>query len=242
MITILMSKPEEKKKVIALRRQGRSIKEIAHEVGVSRSSVSTWVQEIHLSKEQRARLNQNMIDGGHKGRLRGAEWNRQQRNDRLALYEKDATNTLKRLSSQDLFFLGLGLYWGEGFKARGGSAGFSNSDSRVIALMIAWLDECIHISPDRLVVQVFINDIHRDRVKKIQKYWEQTTGLSKSQFRRIILLPKAKKFYENKNSYYGVCAIRILKGTEVKDRINALLQRSFDVHEQYRQAGVVKRL
>lgn len=235
-----MSKPEEKKKAIALRRKGKSIKDIARQVGVSRSSVSVWVREVKLSQAQRALLHEKKVEGGHVGRMKGAERNKQQRLDRLARYKKDSVNEIAELSLQDLFFLGLGLYWGEGFKARGGSAGFSNSDPRVIQIMIMWLEQCMHVSRNRLRVQVFINDIHRDREKTIRHYWMNVTGLPAQQFAKIIFLAKAKKFYENKNSYYGVCAVRILKGTEIKDRVNALIQQSFEIHGQCRRSSVVR--
>lgn len=229
-----MSKSEEKKQAILLRRKGGSIKEIARNLGVSRSSVSTWVRDVSLTKTQYERLKQKMIDGGHAGRLIGAAWNKQQRRNRLASYKEDAERELTQFSRRNLFYIGLGLYWGEGFKALGGAAGFSNSDPRVVGLMITWFEQCLHISRDRLVVQIFINDIHKNRVRDIQVYWREITGLPESQFRKVVLLPKAKKFYENKNSYYGVCAVRILRGTEVKDRVNALIQRSFDIHRQCR--------
>lgn len=230
-----MSKPSEKKHAIALRRKGFSIKDIAEKVGVSRGSVSVWVRDISLSGKQRARLKQKMIDGGHAGRLAGAAWNKQQRLIRLAKHKENALQKIKKVSTQDLFFLGLGLYWGEGFKSEKASAGFSNSDPRVINVMVVWLEQCMNIPRDRLRMQIFISDTHRGRAQVIERYWLEVTGLPKSQCAKIIFLPKTKKFYENKDSYYGVCTIRILKGTEIRDRINSLIQRTFDVHGQYRR-------
>lgn len=229
-----MSKREEKKKAIEMRRQGLSVNVIAGRVGASKSSVSMWVRDVLLTEKQREHLRDRMIGATEAGRLRGAAWNKQQRLNRLAIYVKSAAGIIPSLSLQDLFFLGLGLYWGEGFKSRSGSAGFSNSDPRVVQLMILWLEQCMGVSRDRLRIQIFINDIHRDREAVIKKFWERTTGFKKEQFRKIIFLPKARKVYENRETYYGVCAIRILKGTEVKDKVNALIQRSFDVHRQCR--------
>lgn len=212
--------------------------EIAKKVGASKSSVSLWVRDMQLTAAQRDRLRIRMIGGGHSGRLKGAEWNKQQRLERIAVLEKQASKDILNLSLRELFFLGLGLYWGEGFKARStANAGFSNSDHRVVVLMIVWLEQCLGISRERLHLQVFINSIHRYREKVILKYWKTVTGLPQSQFLKVIFLEKGRKVYENQETYYGVCAVRVLKGSELKNRIIALIQRSFDLHEQCRRSS-----
>lgn len=230
-----MSKPEAKKQALALRRSGLSIKEIAEQVGVSKGTASVWVRDVMLTKRQEMRLKKRMFDAGHKGRMIGAESNKQYRLARIALLEKQAQKDISNMSRRDLFFLGLGLYWGEGFKARStANAGFSNSDHRVILLMITWLQQVLGISRERLRIQIFINDIHRHREKIILKFWRKTTGLPASQFANVVFLPKARKVYENMGSYYGVCAVRVLKGMELKNRIIALIDQSYSVYGQCR--------
>src|SRR3954452_12196623 len=49
-------KTDEQRRARELRAQGRSIGDIQHELGVSRSSVSTWVRDVELTAEQRTRL------------------------------------------------------------------------------------------------------------------------------------------------------------------------------------------
>ena len=48
-----------KNEAIALRRKGRSIREIASELSAAKSSVSTWVRGIVLTDEQQAALKAN---------------------------------------------------------------------------------------------------------------------------------------------------------------------------------------
>lgn len=51
-----------------LRTQGRSIKEIARLLGVSKSSASIWVRNVSLGLQQRERLRRRELRGGAKGR------------------------------------------------------------------------------------------------------------------------------------------------------------------------------
>jgi hypothetical protein len=227
-----VSNPVAKRRVLALRKQGLSLKEIAKKTSFARSSISLWAREIVLSRTQQKRLKMRMIAGGHAGRLKGAEWNRQQRLQRLALFEKQAKGKIQEISSRNLFFLGLGLYWGEGFKAPSTpGAGFSNSDYRVVLLMITWFEKCLGVARDRFRIQIFVNDLHRDREVKILRFWKEKTGLSSQQFLRVIFLQKSRKVYENRDSYYGVCAVRVQKGRGLKDSIVALIQQAFEVYE-----------
>jgi transposase len=47
-------KTDERRRARELRAQGWSIKEIERSLGVSRSSVSSWVRDVELTVEQRA--------------------------------------------------------------------------------------------------------------------------------------------------------------------------------------------
>ena len=49
-------KTDEQRRARELRAQGRSVGDIQQELGVSRSSASTWVRDVELTAEQRTRL------------------------------------------------------------------------------------------------------------------------------------------------------------------------------------------
>jgi transposase len=48
-----MAKTKEKQKAVILRKRGKSINEIAHTLGVSKSSVSTWCRDVILTESQK---------------------------------------------------------------------------------------------------------------------------------------------------------------------------------------------
>ncbi|KND49215.1 MAG: hypothetical protein AB203_02345 [Parcubacteria bacterium C7867-008] len=221
-----MAKPEEKQRSFALRREGKSIKEIAEILHVSKSAASLWVRDIEMTPEQKESLRQRQIEGGHIGRIRGSEANHRMRIERMDLAKELAVIEVPTLSCEQLFFIGLGLYWGEGTKTESSrNVSIANSDPRVIQLMIRWFIECLDVDKERLQPKVFISDVHKDREEKITEYWEETLDIPRQFFSKTIFLPKGKKIYENHDMYYGVLALRVRRGGDIRNRILATICR-----------------
>lgn len=220
-----MSKSAEKLQALQLRREGWSIKEIARKLSVSRSSVSVWCQDIELTPAQHLILREKQIRAGASGRQKGADANRSKRLHSIASAKQSAEKILpRRLSEDQLFFIGLGIYWGEGVKSRNSQTAVVNSDKRIIKLAIKWFVECLGVPRSTLRPYVYIAEAHRERTNVIMAYWQRELGLGLDQFKTpIYITQKTKQQYENPDKYYGVLALRILKGTEVKYKILALL-------------------
>lgn len=227
-----MSKSLTKIAAIALRRNGESIKDISKKLSIPKSTISFWLRDIILSDAQRKKLFEKMVKAGHRGRMKGALMNKEKRLKRIHYWERTAYQKISSLSPRELFFLGLGLYWGEGVKADRSTTGISNSDSRVIILAMLWFRKCFQIQKDNFKPQIFISDTHRDRENILLAYWSKVLNLPKHQFAKTVFLPKNKKIYENRDIYYGVLALRVLKGSDTKYRIRALIGRTFEVSKK----------
>lgn len=234
-----MAKSLERIEACKLRTQGKSVKEIAKLLGVSSGSASIWTRDIQLTPAQRSYLQERQIASGQRGRMMGAESNKQKKRERLRLAELEARKEIKVLQRENLFYVGLGLYWGEGAKASDGNLAVTNSDPRVIQLMIRWLTECFGVESERLTARVYISEVHRERAEIITKYWMETLVLPRNQFKKMIFLNKGKKIYENHNMYYGVLTLRVSRGSGVQYKILAQIARLAEVSEQ---AGVVQEL
>ena len=219
-----MAKFKEKIKAQKLRKQGQSIKEIAKTLKVSKSSVSIWCREIKLTKRQIARLDEKQLKGGYRGRLKGAKTQRKRYLEKVERLENEAFNQIKKLSRKDILIAGTALYWGEGNR-KWHISGFGNSDPEMIKFIIFWFKEILNISKDRLSLHVGINQIHKNRIKKVEKYWSQITGIPKSQFTKTTLRKtKNKKIYENHNDYYGTLHIRIRRSSDLQHKIHGLIK------------------
>jgi predicted XRE-type DNA-binding protein len=218
-----MSKSLKKLQALTLRRKGMSIKDIAKKLEVTQSSVSVWCRDIELTDAQRRRLVQKQIAAGHKGRMLGAESNRQKRLRAIESEEGIAKRQLGTLSRRDLFMLGVGLYWGEGVKS-GGSTAIVNSDPRIVRCARDWF-EYLGVSRSSFRPYIFISEVHKDRSDRILSYWSTHLDIPIAQFNNITFLKgRRSKVYENHDSYYGIVALRVRRGTNLKYRILGLIK------------------
>ncbi len=219
-----MSKSSEKLVALKLRREGESIKDIAKKLQVSPSSVSLWCQSIVLTDKQLINLRNKQITAGQFGRQKGADANRNKRLQALSDAEVNAKNDIGKISNKDLFFIGLGIYWGEGVKSRTGQAAVVNSDSRIIKISKLWFTNCLSVPDTDFRPYLYISYSHKDRENELMTYWSNVLNLPISQFKSPIYIhQKTKQLYENHDAYYGVLALRVLKSTNLKYKILAML-------------------
>lgn len=216
-----MAKIRKKFKARALRKQGKSIREIAKTLDVSKGSVSVWCRDITLSSQQIKKLAENKRRGGAKGRLKAAEKKKKQRIEQERRLKKEGMQEVGELSKRDLFILGVGIYWSEGYTYPGGhQVAFTNSDSRMVLLMLRWFEKICCIPKDRISLAVRVNQIHKDRVKEIEKYWSNLTGIPLSQFNKTVLIQsEAKKTYPNRSNYYGTLRMTVRKSTKLRRKL-----------------------
>ena len=218
-----------KKKILAqeLRKKGYSISEIAKKLKMYKSgTISKWCCDISLTLKQIERLAEKQKSGSYKGRMKFLERVRKERMKEVAKLRKEGIKEIGKLSKRDIFIGGIAMYWSEGYRYSGGEqVGFTNSDYRMILFILKWLKEICKISNDRLTLQVKINKIHKDRVKKIENYWSKLTGIPLSQFNKTVLIKtEPKKIYPNYDNYYGTLRITVRQGTQLRRKINGWIE------------------
>ena len=96
-----MAKSLKKLEALKLRRLGMSIKEIAETISIARSTVSVWCNDVILSKNQKDALYNKMVEAGHKGRIMGAEANKNKKLEVLESVRKIAAKEITSLSKRD---------------------------------------------------------------------------------------------------------------------------------------------
>lgn len=168
----------EKKKAIALRKQGESIKDIAKALGVAKSSISTWVRDVRLTKTQRNKLSiagfsKDFIEKRRMTRL----INEQAKRDSIMLF---AGQDITKISEHELRLIGLALYWGEGGKTDQGVARISNSDPAIIKIMMRFFREVCHVEESKF--RGHIHTYSHLNTKPSEKYWSTVSGIPCSQF------------------------------------------------------------
>jgi len=216
----------EKNRALKLRKRGKSINEIAAKLNIAKSTVSLWCRNIQLGSEQIERLNKRQESGSYKGRMKFLERIRKERIKEVALLRKQGIKEIGKLSKRNLFIGGVAMYWSEGYTYSGGEqVGFTNSDPKMILLMLKWFKEICRIPNNNISLQVKINKIHKNRIKEIENYWSDLAKIPSGQFNKTVLIKsKVKKIYPNPDSYCGTLRITIRKGTKLRRKINGWIE------------------
>jgi len=218
-----MSKPEERKNAINLRKKGHSYREILQRVPVSKSTLSLWLRGGGLSRRQRQRLTLKKVAAAR----RGAQ---AQRNKRLKTTKeiKDmAKNEIAavKIDAQTFWMMGIMLYWAEGAKekAHAPSVGvkFSNSDPLMVRFFQKWLVGVCKIPGNRLKYELYVHESSRSRLQLIRRYWADILGIAEAELNRIYF-KKNKVRTKRRNvgmDYYGLIRVVVAKSAALNRKI-----------------------
>ena len=219
-----MAKFVLKIKARELRKTGLSILDIARKLNVAKSTVSLWCRDILLSEVQKNRLLQNKSWAGSKGRLLGAEANRQKRIGVIEEGKKWAGITLGSMSQRDLLIAGIALYWAEGSKTDRRFI-FVNSDPAMILVMYEWLKDIFGIPKEAFMPRLSINEIHKPRIQKVLGFWSKLLELPVEQFGNPwFIKAKVNKVYDNYDTYYGILRLGMRNAAPFKCKMSALIE------------------
>lgn len=219
-----MAKSKLKLEARELRYSGASIRDIAIQLKIPKSTISLWCRDIELTKRQLQKLMNSKQGAIHRGQINGALTQKRKRLEKISLYEKAGLEKFKALSRNEFFVAGLALYLAEGDK-KSRRIDFVNSDEKLIKFMIRWFCEFFEVKNNDFVCSVLINKIHRNRNKVIKKYWSNHLHVPLSQFRETIFVEsKQHKTYSNHANYYGTFRLRVSKSTDLSYRILGLIK------------------
>jgi hypothetical protein len=115
--------------------------------------------------------------------------------------------------------VGLGLYWGEGYKKGSQEMGFTNSDPDMIRFYIDWLHASYGIRRSNLILRVSINNQHTFRVTEVEEYWSKVCNIPRNQFTKMSLIKVQSKKHILTTDHYGTLRIKVRKGTQLRRRV-----------------------
>jgi transcriptional regulator with XRE-family HTH domain len=215
-----MSKQKERESAQSFRQKGMSISDIATKLKVSKSTVSTWCKDIVLSEEAIEIITRTSKSKSTTSLLRYTESLRAKRQENILISYEVGKKKVGKLSVRDIYCIGLGLYWGEGYKRGSQEFGFTNSDPRMIVFYLLWLHTVFKVNNIDLIARVSINSAHQSRAEEVEKYWSRTTRIPRSQFTKISFLKsQSKKVYTNTENYYGTLRVKVRRGTTMRREV-----------------------
>lgn len=172
----------ERKNARELRAQGLSLGEIVERTGYAKSSISDWVRDIPLTPEQIERLKVKQ----DKARAKAANHPNSPK-QKWTRIRNNLTNSAVReiplhCSFLELKLIGAVLYWAEGYKASVNMINFSNSDPKMIALMMHFFRKVCKVPENKFRGIVHIHP-HLDK-EKAKRFWSKVSGIPIRQFHK----------------------------------------------------------
>lgn len=199
-----MTRINDHNKAIVLRKQGMSYSQIKNELGISKSTLSCWLNNLPLSKERLRELRDNSEVRIEKFR----ETMRKKKEKRLKAIYFEQKKKIFPFSDRDLFIAGLFLYWGEGTKTDATRIRLANTDPAMIKFFIKWTGVCFKIPKEKLRIDL---QLYSDmNITKEINYWSKKLKISTKQFTKpYIKKTNSQKIEHNKGGFkHGTCNIR----------------------------------
>src|SRR6185436_7492144 len=115
-----------------------------------------------------------------------------------------------KMSERDRLMLGLGLYWGEGFK-RGHTVDLCNMDSELLSFYMSWLDT---LGVDRRVIRASLAISPELNPSQEVAWWCDRLELRPEQFTKVVIKLSATSKRKTKRAcYHGVLSLRVYRTT-----------------------------
>jgi len=189
-----------------LRKDGKSIKEIKRNLNVSLSSVSIWVRDVKLSKEQLENLYLNRKTGNLKGSIIAAQNKIRKRELITQELNKEGFKEIGKLIDRERFLIGVSMYAGEGGKTDR-DLSFVNSDAKLIKFMMEWFRDFCGIPESKFRGSLYIHDDLSEI--KAKKFWSELTKIPLKQFTKSYIAKNNQKRLRKKKHENGIFRIKI---------------------------------
>ena len=162
-------KVEERERARALRARSWTLVEIADELGVSKSSVSTWVRGVDFVPRPRNR--------GHPA---GAQHPlRIKKEAEIEHCRAEAAAWASELSARELTTFCLGLYAGEGAKTDG-RISMANTNPALLRILLTWLRAEFDLDESRFRARLYLHE--GLDLEDAESFWSGALDIPRSQF------------------------------------------------------------
>lgn len=195
---------EYKEQAILLRKRGNSLKSINKTLGIPLSTLSGWLKDIELTRDQKLKLQQLSSEGLTRARFKANEWHRNQKALRIHKAEKDADAVLANLelSSEVLDLAFAMLYMGEGAKRN--TSSIASSDAMILKFVLAILRKNYGLSNSSVKCELHLR-ADQDP-SELKKHWSKTLNIPLENF-RYCAIDKRTEGRKTYDTYKGVCVI-----------------------------------
>lgn len=196
-----------------------SVRDIAKELKVAKSTVSVWVRDIELTPVQIETLKASQRRHGYAGQYKGGKRNREIYLAKRIIYQEEGRAKAKE--NRPLHQAGCMLYWAEGAKERN-EIYFVNSDQNMIRMFMRFLREELFVLNEDISLYIHCHYSDPFEQQRIEQYWVILLGLQDTCLRKT----QVKKGSDTRKNILvnGVCGIRVAKSTRLAQHIFGAIQ------------------
>lgn len=214
---------DDKEEARKLRKEEKSYREISEELGVPKSTLSDWLRDKEWSQEIKENLDKE-ADDNRKNHL--IKYSKKRAKEAAQKREKDkqeAAEEINKISEEGLKLIGISLYWAEGGKTSKNEFNFSNSDPKMIRVMMKFLRKIAKVPEEEIQAKIHLYP-DTDQQAAI-KHWQKVTDLPEENFPPPqVQVSRASKGKRNTNTLpYGTLHIRIYD-TELISKMKGWIQ------------------
>jgi transposase-like protein len=190
-----------------MRLQGATFREVIKELGVPKSTLSLWVQDIphpnHIAFTNQKEWLTHIREFANQAKRQKRE---EQINEIVHKMQKEVAtwNFLQSLEAKKALLSV--LYWAEGQKLPEKTAPvkFANTDPKLVLLFVTLLKNCYTIDPKKIKVMLYLHWYHK--TKEVKQFWKDLLEIDESQFRKVYHKKRSKTKRYRKN-FMGICFV-----------------------------------
>jgi transcriptional regulator with XRE-family HTH domain len=204
----MKAKPEKRLLAERLRlEQGLSYGEISERIGVSKSTLSNWLKQIHLAPEQEERIRERMESNQSVFVAYARQINKERfRRARVTAFQSGVGIVSNLPDDNAIHELALAmLYLGEGDKT-GNRIQIASVDSHILRYFLWAMEKLYEVHTMQMSFRLNLIEVARSLEFQMIDWWAKQLFCSPSQFMKT-QFDRRSKYTNITNDYHGVCTI-----------------------------------
>jgi hypothetical protein len=194
----------KKEMAIRLRKRGKSIRNIEKVLGIPRSTLSGWLYNVELTREQKLKLHQKWLVALVKARLKAAEINKKGRLERIERIKQEVKKSMLGVKMDKILgelMLAI-FYLAEGTKKENAIV-IANSDSKILKAFLNLFRYVYQTNKSKFRCCLHLREDQPE--EQLKNYWSGILKISKSQFHKTQFDKRTTK--PTFKNYKGVCVV-----------------------------------
>ena len=194
-----------KKSAIKLRRQGKSLLQIAKDLHIAKSTASLW-----LSIEENRGLYGTMTKQDWmryiQTKSHESAQKRRKENDQKRASVADSLASQFRANKKSKKVMLAMLYWAEGAKGHHEVVNFANTDPLLIKLFITLFRGSYELDETKFRLRIHLHKYHNEIAAK--RFWANLTNIPESKIGKIYWKKEPNSGRRYRQNYQGICFLR----------------------------------